>query len=54
MKINRNITNLQQDLIKKGQVFEGVQNFGYLGTLINSKNVISDEITPGKQMFCGL
>jgi len=27
-----------------GQVFEGVQNFRYLGALINQKNVISDEI----------
>jgi hypothetical protein len=27
-----------------GQVFEGVQNFRYLGALINPKNIISDEI----------
>ena len=26
------------------QVFEGVQNFRYLGTTINSKNLINDEI----------
>ena len=44
MKINRNVTNLEQDLIINGQIFEGVQNFTYLGTLINSKNVIHDEI----------
>ena len=27
----------REDLIIDGQVFEGVQNFRYLGTLINSK-----------------
>jgi hypothetical protein len=27
-----------------GQVFEGVQNFRYLGAFINSKYLISDEI----------
>jgi hypothetical protein len=43
MKINRKI-NSEQDLIIDGQVFEGVQNFRYLSTLINSKNVISEEI----------
>ena len=31
-------------LIMDGQIFEGVWNFRYLGTLINLKNVISDEI----------
>ena len=41
-KINRNITNLEQDLIMDGQVFEGVQNFRYLGALIYSKKSISD------------
>jgi hypothetical protein len=35
MKINRNITNLEKDLIIDGQGFEGVQSFRYLGTLIN-------------------
>ena len=25
MKINRNVTNLHEDLIKNGEVFEGVQ-----------------------------
>jgi hypothetical protein len=35
MKINRNITNLEQDLITNGYVFEVVQNFRCLGTLIN-------------------
>jgi len=44
MKINRNITNLKQYLIMDRQVPEGVQYFRYLDTLINSKNVISDEI----------
>ena len=44
MKINRNITNLQQDLIMNGQVFEGVQNFRYLGELIHSKKLISDKV----------
>jgi hypothetical protein len=29
MKINRNITTLEQDLIIYGQAFEGVQNFKY-------------------------
>jgi hypothetical protein len=27
-----------------GQVFEGLQNFRYLGALINTKKFISDEI----------
>jgi hypothetical protein len=31
------ICNLEQDLIMDLQVFEGVQNFRYLGTTINSK-----------------
>ena len=44
MKINRNVTNLEQDLIINGQIFEGVQNFTYLGGLINSKKLISGEI----------
>ena len=44
MKINRNIAHLKQDLIMDGQIFEGVWNFRYIGTLINLKNVISDEI----------
>ena len=44
MKIKRNITNLKQYLIMDRQVPEGVQYFRYLDTLINSKNVISDEI----------
>ena len=35
MKINRDITTLEQDLIMDRQIFEGVQNFRYLGTLIN-------------------
>ena len=42
--INRNITNLEQDLIINGQVFEGIQNFRYVGAFINSKYLISDEI----------
>ena len=42
--INRNITNLEHDLIMNGQVFERVQNFRYLGAFINSKYLISDEI----------
>jgi len=37
MNINRNVTNLHEDLIKNGEVFEGVQNFRYLGALINLK-----------------
>ena len=44
IKINRYITNLEQDLTMDRQIFEGVQNFRYLGTLINSKYLISDEI----------
>jgi hypothetical protein len=44
MKINRNVTDLEQDLRKDEQVFEGVQNFRYLGALINSKNLTSDGI----------
>ena len=35
MKINRNVTNLEQDLIMDRHVFEGVQNFRYLDDLIN-------------------
>jgi hypothetical protein len=35
IKINRDITNLEQDLIMDRQIFEGVQNIRYLGTLIN-------------------
>jgi hypothetical protein len=42
LKINRNITNLEQALRMDGQVLEGVQNFRYLGALIHSKNLISD------------
>jgi hypothetical protein len=34
MKINGNITNLEQDLVIKGQVFEAIQNSAHLGTLI--------------------
>jgi hypothetical protein len=46
VKINRHITNLGQDLPTAGQVFEGVQSFIYLRTLIDSKNVISEDIAP--------
>jgi hypothetical protein len=35
LEINRNITNLVQDLRMDGQVLEGVQNFRYLGDLTN-------------------
>jgi len=35
LKINRNITNLEQELGMDGQVLEGVQNFRYLGALMN-------------------
>jgi hypothetical protein len=35
IKININITNLGQDLLTDGQVFERVQSFIYLRTLIN-------------------
>jgi len=44
MKIKINITKLKQYLITDRQVLEGVQDFRYLDTLINSKNAISDEI----------
>jgi hypothetical protein len=43
-KINRTVTNLDQDFVTDGQVLEGVQKFKYLGSLINSKNVKSEEI----------
>jgi len=43
-KINRTVTNLEQDFVTDGQVLEGVQKFNYLGSLINSKNVKSEEI----------
>ena len=55
MKTNRNTTNLEQDVIMDRQVFGGVQNFRYLGTVINSENVISDGIksrsTAGTRCF---
>jgi hypothetical protein len=35
LKINRNITDLEEDLRMVGQVLESVQNFRYLGALIN-------------------
>ena len=58
MKINRNIMNSEQDLITNGQVFEDVQNFRYVGALINSVNVKSDEIksrvTAGNRCFYSL
>jgi len=38
MKISRNITNLEQVMIMDREIFEGVQNFRFLGKLINSKN----------------
>ena len=41
---NRNTTNLEQDVITDRQVFGGVQNFRYLGTMINSENLRSDGI----------
>ena len=44
MNINRNVTNLEQDTIMNGHVFGRVQNFRYLGALIISKNLISDEV----------
>ena len=44
MEISRYITNLEQDLIMDLQIFEDVQNFRYLATLIHSKNVICYEI----------
>ena len=44
IKINRNITNSEQDVIMNGQVFEDVQNFRYVGALINSINLISVDI----------
>jgi hypothetical protein len=37
-----NIIVLTLDLIMNGQVFEGVQNFRYLGSLKTLKNIISD------------
>lgn len=43
MKVNRNIMNLEQDMVIDGQVFEGVHNFRYLGILMNSKIVKSEE-----------
>jgi hypothetical protein len=44
IKINRNITNLEHNLRMDIQVFEGFQNFRYVGALINSKNLTSDEM----------
>ena len=39
-KINKNITNFQQDMIMNGELVEEVQNVRYLGALINSKNLV--------------
>ena len=43
MKRNRNVINLEQDLIKNGHLFEGVQSLRYLVALIDSKSLITDE-----------
>ena len=37
-------TKLEQDLVVDGLVFEVVQNFRCLGTLINLKNLINEKI----------
>jgi hypothetical protein len=56
--INRNITNLEQDFITDLQAFEGVRKFKYLGSLVNSINVKSEEIkiriAAGDRCFCSL
>ena len=39
-----NTKKLEQDLVVDGLVFEVVQNFRYLGTFINLKNVIGEKI----------
>jgi len=58
IKVKRNITNSEQDVIMNGQVFEDVQNFRYVGALINSINVISvdikSRITAGNRCFYSL
>ena len=58
MKTNRNVRNLEQDLIINGHVFEAVQNFRYLGASINEKNLTSYEIkqwiATGNRCFCSL
>jgi hypothetical protein len=41
---NRSITNLEQVLMMDRQEFGGVKNYRNLGTLINSKKLISFEI----------
>lgn len=44
MKIHRNITILEQDLIIYRQVFEEAQTFRYFGNLMNQKkNVLCEE-----------
>ena len=43
-KINKTITNSEQDFIIDGPVYEGVQKYKYLGSLINSKNAKSEKI----------
>jgi hypothetical protein len=35
MEINKNITIIEQDLVRGGKVFAAVQNYIYSGTLIN-------------------
>jgi len=44
MKRYRTVTNLEQDLITNGHVFEGVHNLRYLVALIDSKHLISEAI----------
>ena len=43
--VNKNVTYLEKHLIMDGQVFEGVQNLRYIGTLINSHKTGSVRIT---------
>ena len=58
MKINSHITSFEQALIIGEQVFEGVQSFTHSGNLINSQNVINEEINlripAGNRSFHGL
>jgi hypothetical protein len=45
-KVIWNVTNWEKDLTTDKEICEGVQNFTYLGTLMSSKNVISEETNP--------
>jgi len=56
VKINRRITNVKQDPIMDGKLFEGVQNFRYFWHLDRFKKYkieeIKSRISTGNSSFC--